>query len=919
MWVWLSKVRAAFARVTLDEDLRAELDAHLQMEVEANLDRGFSPENASQSARRSFGNSAAIRESSREAWMFHSLETLLQDVRYGLRVLGRSPGFAVTTVSVIALGVGANAAIFSLLDSVVLRPLSVAAPEQLVLIDGEYETGWSLISYPMYRDLAERQQAFSDVVASSDYSATPLRVRAGNSSVVRAVRGSAVSGNYFLSLGLVPALGRFFVPADDEPGGAAPVAVVSYDFWQRELGGASSVIGQSLSIGELGGRSADVQEASFTVIGVAPPRFAGISTGSSVEIWVPITKFRVADNLRNRRATFFRLIGRLKPGVTASRAQTEMTHLFQRLRAEEQQPRGDPASGGGTRVEGYRIALQPGDKGFGFFRETLARPLAILTTMAALLVLILSMNLATLLLARATARQREITIRQALGASRRRLLQQVLTENLLLAMFGGMLGLVFAVWASTILLSFISAEIALTSGFNQDVPTGLEFQLNLRVLAFTGGVALLVGLFLSLAPALVAKRPDIITPLQQWTGSPRDFTVGQFRIPVGKILVVSQVACSVVLLVGAGLMIRTVINLRGLDPGFEAANVLLVDLDVRSAGRTGSQLTAFERSLHERLNEMPGVRSASLSWISLFSSTDLGVRVLLDGDSSPRGESARVDVVSAGYFETLGMPLIAGRTFTRRDDEAAPPVAIVNEAFVRRFFQGANPLGRRLSVGRMLGPAMAKEIVGVVHDAKYNDLRQSTKEMFYVPVLQTPTLPARSIQLRTVGPPQALSQRIGQVVREADPNIVITDTKTLSDQVDRTMVRERLLAHLSGFFGVSALLLACIGLYSLLGYQVIQRTPEIGLRIALGSPRGNVLWLVLRDALLLVGVGVALGVPTALVLSRSVASLLFGVSPTDPVTIGVVVIILCGVTALSCYLPARRAAGVDPIIALRFE
>jgi predicted permease len=918
MWAWLSKARAVFGRATLDEDLRAELDAHLQMEVEANLDRGMTPENASLSARRRLGNPTIIRESSREAWMFRSQETLFQDLRYGLRVLRRSPGFAVTSVSVIALGIGANTASLSLLDAVVLRPLPVKAPQQLVLIDGEYETRWSLISYPMYRDLADRQRVFSDVVASSDYSATPLRVRAGGSSVVRAVRGGAVSGNYFSTLGLVPALGRFFVPADDEPGRAA-VAVVSYDFWKRELGGASSVVGQSLTIGELGGRSGDVEEASFRVIGVAPPGFVGISTGSSLEIWVPITKFRSAQELGNRRATFFRLVGRLKPGVAISQAQTAMTLLFQQFRAEELQTRGDSVSGQDVRVEGYRIALEPGDKGFGFFRETLARPLAIVTAMAASLVLIVSMNLTTLLLARATARQREIAIRQSLGASRRRLLQQALTENLLLAMLGGTLGLVFAVWASRILLSFVSAEIALNSGFNQYVPAGLEFQLNQRVLVFTGGAALLIGLFLALVPTLVVKRPDIITLLKQWTGTRRSVSVGQLRIPIGKILAVSQVAFSVVLLVGAGLMVRTVINLRGLDPGFDPANVLLVDLDVRGAGRTGPQLTAFERSLHERLNELPGVRSASLSWISLFSGTDLGVRVMLDGDSSPRGEGARVDVVSAEYFETVGMTLIAGRTFTRRDDEAAPPVAIVNEAFVRRFVQRDNPIGKRFSVGRMLGPAMVKEIVGVVHDAKYNDLRQSAKEMFYVPLLQTPTLPGRSIQVRTVGSPRVLSQQIRQVVREADPNVVITDIKTLSDQVDRTLVRERLLAHLSGFFGAAALLLACIGLYSLLAYQVIQRTQEIGVRIALGSLRASLLWLVLREALLLVGLGLALGVPSALALSHSVASLLFGLAPTDPMTIGVVIMILLGVAGLSCYLPARRAAGVDPIIALRFE
>jgi predicted permease len=786
----------------------------------------------------------------------------------------------------------------------------VGAPEQLVLIDGQYETGWSLISYPMYRDLAERQQVFTAVAAGQDYSAAALRVRVGSANVVQAVRGGAVSGNYFSTLGLVPARGRLFVPADDEPGSPAPVAVVSYDFWQRELGGASSVVGQPIRI----------NEEAFTVIGVAPQGFRGFSIDSSLEVWVPLTTFRSAQGLRNRRGTFFRLFGRLKPGVTIPQAQTPMTLLFQQLRAEELRTGGVAASPP-PRVEGYRIALQPGGKGFGFFRERLTRTLTILLALAGLLVAIVCMNLTTLLSARASARLREVAVRQALGASRRRLLQQLLTEHVLLALLGGTLGVVFAMWASGILLGFVSTDVALHSGFNRYVPEGLQFQLNVRVLAFAEGVALLAGLVLALAPALFSNRPDLITLLKQRTGSTQGLSLRRVRIPIRKILVVSQVALSVVLLVSAGLMVRSVINLRGIDPGFDSANVLLVDLDVMSTGRTGNQLIAFERSLHERLNALHGVRSASLSWVSLFGGSDIGYGVTVYGDTpSPVNEPvrARIDVVSAGYFETVGMTLGAGRTFTERDNESAPHVAIVNEAFVRRFFPNENPIGKRLSVGRAVS-TMVKEIIGVVKDAKYNDLRDETKEMFYLPLLQTPTLAARSIQVRTVGPPAVLVAQIRQVVREADPSIVITESKTLVDQVDRTLVQERLLADLSSFFGAAALLLACIGLYSVLAYQVVQRTHEIGVRIALGSPRAAVMWLVVRDGLLLVGLGVALGVPSALALSHFVASQLFGVTATDPVTITVVVVTLLGVAGLSCYLPARRAAGVDPIIAVGSE
>jgi predicted permease len=900
------RLRSLFRSRHVEQELDAELRGHLEWQIEFHRAAGLSPADARDAALREFGNVPLIQEQCRDTRRVNWIEDLIRDAGYALRSMRRAPGFTAVALFSLAVAIGANTAIFSLLDAVLLRPLPVAAPEQLVLIDGSYDADWSLISYPMYRDLAERQQVFSGVLASTDFLATPLRVRTRASNAARAVRGGAVSGNYFSTLGLVPAHGRLLVPADDTPGNAASVAVVSYDFWRRELGGTSSVVGQTVVI----------NEEPVTVIGVAPAGFRGLSIDSSLDMWVPLTKFRPARDLRNRRGTFFRLVGRLKPGVTIAHAQTAMTLLFQQLRAEELQTTG--ASGSGARVESYRIALGPGDKGYAFFRERVGRTLTILMAMAGLLVAIVCMNLTTLLSARATARQRELAVRQALGASRRRLLQQSLTENLLLAILGGTLGLVFAVWASRILLNLVSTDIALHSGFNQYVPDGLRFQFNWRILAFTEGIALLVGLFLALAPAPFLNRPDVITLLKQRTMQSQG-SIRHFGIPFRKILVVSQVAFSVVLLVGAGLMVRTVINLRGLDLGFDPANVLLVDFDVTGTGRTASQLTAFEQRLHERLNTLPGVRSASLSWIPLFSGTDWRMRVAVGGDallSATEPVAARRDVVSAGYFETVGLTLVAGRTFTSRDNESAPPVAVVNEAFVRRLFGRDNPIGKRFAVG---GPALVKEIVGVVKDAKYNDLREGAREMFYVPRLQTPASAARSIQVRTVVAPQMVVQQIREVVREADPNIVITETKTLADQVDRTLVRERLLADLSGFFGGAALLLACIGLYSVLAYHVIQRTQEIGVRIALGSPRGSVMWLVVRDALLLVGLGVVFGVAAALALSHSIASQLFGVSPTDPATITAIVMILLGVAGVSCYLPARRAAGVDPIVALGAE
>lgn len=918
------RLRSVFRSRHVEQELDAELREHLERQIEVHRAAGASPTDARAAALREFGNVPLIHDQVRDTRRVNWIEDLRRDVAYAVRSMRRAPGFTAVAVLSLALGIGATTATFSLLDAVLLRQLPVAAPDQLVLIDGSYETTDSIISYPMYRDLAERQQVFSDVVASHDFYAQPLRVRVGSGRGVQAVRGGAVSGNYFSALGLAPALGRLFVPADDEPNDPASVAVVSYDFWHRELGGAPSIVGQPFVI----------NEELFTVIGVAPAGFTGLSVDTALEVWVPLTRFRSSRELRNRRGTFFRLVGRLKPGVTITQAEAAMTLLYQQHRAEELQ-RGDipaPRDIRSRAAEAYRIALHPGGKGLRFFRERLALPLTVLMAMAVLLVTIVCMNLTTLLSARATARQGEIAVRQALGASRRRLVQQMLTENVLLAVLGGVLGLVFAIWASRILVSFVSTDVALHSGFNQYVPDGLQFQLNLRVLAFTEGIALLVGVFLAMAPALLLNRLDLNTMLKRRSGNSPGLIVRQLRIPVRNILVVSQVALSVVLLVGAGLMVRTVINLRGLDPGFEPGNVLLVDferadpggrlLDTAAvAGRTEAQETASGVSLLERLNALPGVRSASLSWLKLFGGSDLRMGVTVDGNTPLRANEtvtgARMDVVSADYFETVGMTFAAGRTFATRDNASAPPVAIINESFARRFFPNDNPIGKRFSVRS--GPLVAKEIIGVVKDAKYNDLRESTREMFYLPLLQTPTSPARSIQVRAAGRPEVLIGQIRQVVRDADPNIVITETKTFADQLDRTLMRERLLANLSGFFGAAALLVACIGLYSVLAYQVIQRTQEIGVRIALGCPRGDVMWLVMRDALLLVGMGVALGVPTALAVSRSIASLLFGLTPTDPATIGVVVMVLVGVAGLSSYLPARRAAGVDPLIALVSE
>lgn len=900
------RLRSVLRSRRVEQELDAELRHHLDRLIEVHRRAGLSPSAARAAAIREFGNVMLIREQCRDTRGVSWIEDARRDLRYAFRSMSGAPGYAATAILSLGLAIGLNTAVFNLLDAVLLRRLPVDAPERLVLIEGMHETVTSIISYPMYRDLAERQQVFSEVVASRDYLSEPLRVRAGGAGAARAVRGGAVSANYFSALGLSPSLGRLFVPGDDDPNDPASVAVVSYDFWMRELGGSPLAVGQSLRI----------NEESFTVVGVAPEGFRGLSIDGSPEVWVPLTKFRSTRDLANRDGTFFKLVGRLKPGVTIPQAQAAMAQLFRALRAEELQTRGVA----GTRGDGYHIVLRPGDKGFDFFRERLARTLSILMAMAAVLVAIVGINLTTLLSARVAARRHEFAVRRALGASRRRLVQQVITEHVVLAACAGGLALVVAVWASRMLLGFVSTDVARHSAFNRYVPEGLQLQLDVGTIAVTQGVALLAALVLALAPVLSLNHPELITALRGRIGSAWRLGSGPLRVSVRKLFVVLQVALSVTLLVGAGLMVRTVLNLRAIDPGFDRENVLLVDIDVTGTGRTGARLTALERSVHERLSTLPGVRSASLSMVSLFSDYDRRMGVGVDAAVPPVTDerpAARMDVVSADYFETIGMSVVAGRTFAARDDEAAAPVAVVNEAFVDRFFPDENPIGRRILVGG--DPETASEIVGVIRDAKYNDLREGTREMFYLSLLQTPIVSARSIQVRTDGPPQALVPQIRRVLDELDSDIVITESKTLADQVDRTLARERLLVSLSSFFGAAALLLACIGLYGLLAYQVVQRTQEIGLRLALGSSMADVLWLVLRDALLLVGIGAAFGVTGALGLSGVISNQLFGITPSDPATIAAVVAILTAVAGLSCYLPARRAARVDPMVALGSE
>ena len=884
-----SIVRRLVRRRRDEQELHDELQAFVEMAAADKRREGESPAEARRLAMLELGGVEPTKERIRSARHGAWLEEIGRDVRYAGRTCVRNPGFSAIAVITLALGIGANTAVFSLLDAVMLRTLPVDDPErllQLIKTEGTARRGENY-SYPQAIALAEQ----TDVVAGL-FGVGASNVLIGVPGSLERVHAAWVTGAYYETLGLRPVTGRLLLPSDDRPG-AAPAAVITDDYWRRRFARDPAVIGGTILI----------EGTPVPVVGVSPRGFGGVDVGDVADVTLTAT---ARPQLLPREgfflkpgATWLRVFLRLQPAVTREQAAGRLAGVWSQLSA----PRAQGAALASPVVSRLTLTLVDGQTGSTPLREQFSRPLYVLMAIVGLVLMIACANVATLLLARSTARQRELAVRLALGAGAKRIARQLLVESLVLSMAGAVVGVGIAWWGSRALVELLSS--------GQLDPLALDVKPNANVLLFTSVAALVTALCFGIAPAFTASTSSPAFVLSE----------GSFRIvgPRGRLasmLVIFQVGVSVLLLVGAGLFLRSLHNLRTLDPGFRHEGVWIVHADGARAGRSGAELVRLYDELLQEASRIPGVRSASFSMVTPPSGGG-GISLSVRVNDQPTGDAEfHVNGVSPRYFETMTTPVLAGREFTSRDDGAAPKVAIVNQTFAERHLGGASPLGQRLS---FTGPASSPmEIVGVVHDAVYETLRAGAPPTVYVPVAQlTGDIPGDvTFEIGTDG--RVAQMALQQAFQRRLPR-TLPEVRTLTSQVERTLVRDRLMATLAASFGGLGLTLAAIGLYGLLAYLVARRTNEIGVRMALGATHANVIWTVMRDALTMLALGAACGLPVAWSASRLVASMLFGMEPFDAlINLGAVATLIAA-GALAAFVPAYSAASVDPMIALRHE
>jgi putative ABC transport system permease protein len=895
------RLRSLFRRKTVESEMDEELRFHFEKQVEKLVRSGIAPAEARRRARLEFGGIDQVKEEYREARGVSFLETLVQDIRYGLRILGRTPVITFVAILSLALGIGANTAIFSLIDTVMLRMLPVQKPEELIQVlrksprAGSEPT--SSFTNPLWEQVRDHQDIFSGAFAWED---THFDLSKGGA--VHLANGLFVSGDYFKTLGVRPVAGRLMNAADDQRG-CQGVAVLGYGFWQEQFGAAESAIGSTISL----------DHHIFQIVGVTAPGFYGVDIGQKFDVAIPICSAALFDGkssrLEHRSWWWLNIIGRAKPGMSEEQLKARLDVIA-------------PQIFGGAVPQDWNPEEQkdflkrtllavPASTGTSGLRRQFGEPLNILMSVVGLVLFIACANIASLMLARAAARNKEIAVRKALGASRGRLIRQLLTECILLSSAGAALGILFARWGNALLVRYIS------TGSNQ---VFLDLSLDGRVLVFTAVIAVLTGTLFGVLPALRSTRVSLSSAMK---GSQAEESEHGARFRPGKWIVASQVALSLVLLVTAGLFLRSFVKLITLDIGFDRDNVLLVSANLKTAKVPPDRYLATFEDLEKRLRSLPGVVSAGRSIMTPISGFEWNNNVHVDSPDAPTGDEALVDFnfVSPGYFQTLRTPILAGRGFDGRDTKTAPQVAIINQTMVQKFFHGANPTGKyfKLDPPKPGEPATVIQVVGVIKDSKYESLRENAPPTAFFPITQIPEMDeSATFELRSLTPPAGLIPAVQESAAAVNKEIPL-QFRTLAKQVDDSLVQERLLATLSGFFGGLALLLAMIGLYGALSYAVTMRRTEFGVRMALGALPGSILRIVMKDVAVVLSAGLLSGAAISFVAVRLLEKLLFGLAARDPLTIATAMVVLSAVALLAAYLPARRAMRVDPMVALRYE
>jgi len=900
---WLRRLRSSIRSVVHRRDFEQQMNDELRFHIESyveDLVRGGMPrEQAVRQARIEFGALEAKKEDCRSSVGLRLWEELRSDVRYSVRLFRKSPGFAVVAITTLALGIGANTAIFSLIDAVMLRLLPVQKPQELyTLMVDEEPRHWinDTFTNTLWESLRDRQDVFSSMLAWNG----PEEFDLAQGGAVQNVGGLFVSGGYFTTLGIAPAAGRLFSAADDQRG-CAPLAVLSYGFWQSHFGGAPSAIGSSVSL----------RGHPFQIIGVVPSRFHGIAVGKDFDIAIPLCASAPFDarNLDSRGRWWLAVIGRLKPGIAFDQLKARLEVLSKPVMTDGMPP-DNPAEQ--RHFLATKLVAVPVSQGPSHLRENFGRPLTILMLMVALVLLIACANITSLMLAKNTMRAKEIAIRKALGATRPRIVRQLVTESVLLSLLGAGIGVFFARWGSAVIVRNLST--------GRD-PVFVDVSLNARVLAFTAAAAVLTGIVMGVLPAMRSSGIALIEAMKA-----NDAAGGGLpsRFKLGRWIVAGQVALSLVLLIGGGLLVRTFVKLLQTDFGFDPHHVLVVSAKRPwwagdDAKIPAEQRTVVYNEIAERLRQLPGVTSVSRSFTEPMGDDNWGDGIQPDTASHTLPDQIWFNFVTPEYFATMRTPVFAGRNFSNDDTRASPPVAVISESLARRMFAGVNPIGRRLRRSDYHGPQAWLTIVGVVKDSKYLNVQEETQLIVFAPVAQAfEGVEADDFELRTAVAPETLISPALVTVEKVSPGLSLT-FRTIAERVDDDLAQQRLMATLAGFFGGLALVLAMIGLYGVISYTVTQRKVEFGIRMALGAQPDSILRLVMRDVALVLAIGILAGLVVSLASVRILQQMLFGLAARDPITIVVSAALLTATALVAGYLPARRASRVNPLAALRYE